>query len=249
MTREQFRQRFQQSPTPDVPSLQSFWSGDTIRIRALCLGTRSQTEAVCVMSPDRVMSPSATGSSGFRTGMHRTSSSAIAATLRIARPVTSSTGSRTTSGTAATGLHRVEYGVNTFWNRKLTIRLLNGGPGTIDWQRPESNTGPSFRKSTAAMPSTLSSRRSRKIFGPHEKLWIRSWDYISVLEDIHRRQTQPKRNQGGILMTKSNCSTRPRGLKEDADYGLPKAERTRGICGSGTDSSSEFRHRNLPAHD
>jgi hypothetical protein len=83
----------------------------------------------------------------------------------------------------------MEYAVNTTWNRKMTVRFLNDGPGTIDITRPRSNIAAQLSEVVRGYPGFLELARQPAELGRHEKIWLRIWDFISILEDIHVRQT------------------------------------------------------------
>jgi hypothetical protein len=84
----------------------------------------------------------------------------------------------------------LEYTVNTTWNRKLAIHFLNDGPGTVDLSQSSTHLGAQFQELHRLFGDFLEFSRSPREMMEYEKYWVRIWDYLSVLEDTHRRQTR-----------------------------------------------------------
>lgn len=83
----------------------------------------------------------------------------------------------------------LEYTVNTFWNRKLTARLYNDGTGVIDPLRSHSNIVLQLEEASRAYGRFFEYCCAQDELQPWEKLTLRIWDFISILEAIYERQT------------------------------------------------------------
>jgi hypothetical protein len=96
----------------------------------------------------------------------------------------------------AWSLIALEYTFNTTWNRKLTVHFLNDGPGLVDLSHSNTHLGAQFQELCRMCGGFIEFSRSPRELMEYEKFWVRVWDYLSVLEDTHRRQT---RGIGGEL--------------------------------------------------
>jgi len=83
-----------------------------------------------------------------------------------------------------------EYTINTTWNRKITIHFLNDGPGVVDLSLTTTHLGAQFQELHRLLGNYFEFSRSPAELLEYEKFWVRTWDYLSVLEDTHRRQTR-----------------------------------------------------------
>jgi len=84
----------------------------------------------------------------------------------------------------------LEYAINTTWNRKMTVHFLNDGPGVVDLSLTSTHLGAQFQDVNRRLGGFFEFSGSPAELLEYEKFWVRSWDYISVLEDTHRRQTR-----------------------------------------------------------
>jgi hypothetical protein len=84
----------------------------------------------------------------------------------------------------------LDYTVNTMWNRKATVRFYNDGSGVIDRNQPRSNIAFQLQEIVHDYASFLEVPQGPADLDLHEKIWFRFWDFISILEDIHARQTK-----------------------------------------------------------
>jgi hypothetical protein len=84
----------------------------------------------------------------------------------------------------------LEYTINTTWNRKMTVHFLNDGPGMVDLSLTSTHLGAQFQEVNRRLGGFYEFSGSPAELLEYEKFWIRAWDYLSVLEDTHRRQTR-----------------------------------------------------------
>jgi hypothetical protein len=84
----------------------------------------------------------------------------------------------------------LEYTINTTWNRKMTVHFLNDGPGLMDLSLTSTHLGAQFQEVNRRLGGFFEFSRSPAELLEYEKFWVRAWDYLSVLEDTHRRQTR-----------------------------------------------------------
>jgi hypothetical protein len=84
----------------------------------------------------------------------------------------------------------LEYTINTTWNRKMTMHFLNDGPGIVDLSLSSTHLGAQFQEVNRRFSGFFEFSGFPAELLEYEKFWVRAWDYVSVLEDIHRRQTR-----------------------------------------------------------
>lgn len=82
----------------------------------------------------------------------------------------------------------LEYAVNTAWNRKLTVHFFSDGPTRVDLDRAKSNLAAQVRELSNDYAGFVEFSKNTPELADHEKFWVRGWDFISILEDIIRRQ-------------------------------------------------------------
>jgi hypothetical protein len=83
----------------------------------------------------------------------------------------------------------LDYSVNTVWNRKFTVSFWNDGPGRVSLDRTRSNLSQQLLELSRDYAGFLEISRRPEDLQPHEKFWLRFWDFHSILEEIYRRQT------------------------------------------------------------
>lgn len=84
------------------------------------------------------------------------------------------------------------YTVSTQWNRRLLIRLLSDSPHVIPLTDPRAHITSQIHELAAQLgPAIEIPAAEIPLAGPHEKLWLRVADYISVLEETRARLSTP----------------------------------------------------------
>ncbi len=86
----------------------------------------------------------------------------------------------------------LSYTVNTQWNRRLLIRLLSDSPRVIPLSNPRAHITSQLLELAAQLgPAIEIPAADSPCAGPHEKLWLKVTDYISVLEETRARFSTP----------------------------------------------------------
>jgi hypothetical protein len=82
----------------------------------------------------------------------------------------------------------LDYTVSTQWTRRSILMLYSDAPTAIDFENPHGHTASQLAEIAASMrPAIEVPGLGFKPLTPAEKLWLRSHDYISVLEETRAR--------------------------------------------------------------
>ncbi len=86
----------------------------------------------------------------------------------------------------------LSYAINTQWNRRLLIRLLSDSPRVIPLADPRAHiTSQLLDLASLLGPAIEIPAADSPFASPHEKLWLKIADYISVLEETRTRLSTP----------------------------------------------------------
>jgi hypothetical protein len=86
----------------------------------------------------------------------------------------------------------LRYTVNTQWNRRLLIQLLSDSPHAIPIEDHRAHiTSQLLELATLLRPAIEIPAADIPLADPHEKLWLKITDYISVLKETRARLSTP----------------------------------------------------------
>ena len=72
----------------------------------------------------------------------------------------------------------------------MSLRFTNDSANVVDLARPHSNLATQLQELSNAYGNFIEIARDEDDLESDVKLWLRFWDFISILQDIHQRQAQ-----------------------------------------------------------